>query len=247
MYQLILFLNLINIQSMLDDLSADDNLNTSPAATSKVVPASVAPQLPPPPQGDAKAAEKYTKKLVSLIGQDKAIVHHTDLKKYDLASLQDHYRMNLGEYEVEVSHSKQPDSGKDFYVMLFNNLKLVQENGVSCTNKIILAYIHLSEEQFKTFKKSAEEQTERRRQKEDLKRFQQVTAPIDSLLENISAKPAPTEGEEKPSESNSSTQPREVGQNPQPQQSSSTTPSPMDKPTGNPWNNPSSGEAPLTN
>jgi len=157
------------------------------------------PQLLPPPKGDTAEAEKYTKQLCELIADNKVLVAHTDLKKFDLASLQDHYRMDLGDYEVEVSHSKQPDNGKDFFVMLFNNLKKIQENGATCTNKVILAYIDLTEEQFKTFKNTAFEQQEAQRKKEEAQRFRQAIIPIDQLLTTISNQPETPEPQVIPS------------------------------------------------
>ena len=100
----------------------------------------------PPPSGDAEKADRYITQLTDLISADKLTVSHTDLSKFDPTSLQNHYRLNLQDYEIEVSHNKQPDSGQDFYVILFNNLKYINEK---CTEKIILAYMHLSDSQFK--------------------------------------------------------------------------------------------------
>lgn len=170
---------------MLDDLAADGDLTLStPAKPAEKVSAPPQPQLPPPPKGDSTKADQYTKRLIKLITENKVTVFHTDLKKFDLSSLQDHYRIDLGDYEVEVSHSKQPDTGKDFYVMLFNNLKRVQQDGNSCINKVILAYTHLTETQFKNFKEAALDQLERIHKAEEAKRFKQALAPIDQLLEN---------------------------------------------------------------
>lgn len=176
---------------MLDDLTTVDDLDVSPPVDGKKPIAPSAPQLPPPPRGDTAKAEKYTKQLCELITKNKILVSHTDLKKFDLASLQDHYSMDLGVYEVEVSHSKQPDNGKDFFIMLFNNLKKVQENGATCTNKVILAYINLTEEQFRAFKNAADEQLEIQRKKEEARRFRQAIAPIDQLLVTISNQSEP--------------------------------------------------------
>lgn len=136
----------------------------------------------PPPSGDSSLAEKYITQLVDLIHEDKVAVSHTDLSKFDPTSLQDHYRLDLKEYEIEVSHTKQPDSGQDYYVMLFNNLKNVSER---CTEKIILAYLHLTDHQFTIFKSAAFEQLEKRRKEAEQKRFKEAIEPIDQILDQM--------------------------------------------------------------
>lgn len=138
-----------------------------------------------PPQGEKEQAEKYLQKLTGLINKDKLPVTHTDLKKFDLNSIQDHYSLDLEGYEVEVSHTKAPDSGQDFYIMLFNNVKRIQAENGSCNEKIILAYFHLSQDQFQNFKEAALGYIERKRQQEERKRFQENMAPIDQALENL--------------------------------------------------------------
>lgn len=136
----------------------------------------------PPPVGDQEKADYYTAKLIEFISADKLTVLRTDLSRFDPTSLQDHYRLDLQDYEVEVSHNKQPDSGKDFYVMLFNNLKHVN-NG--CTEKVILAYVHISEDQFAKFKTVANDQIERKRKEAEEKRFKEAMTPIDQALEQL--------------------------------------------------------------
>lgn len=135
-----------------------------------------------PPSGDLKKADHYITQLVELIKSDKLTVTLTDLAKFDPTSLQNHYRLDLNDYEVEISHSKQPDSGKDFYIILFNNLKRISGQ---CTEKIILAYIHLSDDQFRSFKAAADGQLERRRQEAEEKRFKEAMIPIDQALEQL--------------------------------------------------------------
>lgn len=223
---------------MLDDFASDDDLDLTPPAPAKKAPAPVVPQLPPPPKGDFAKAEKYTQKLTELVKEDKVIIQHTDLKKYDLNSLQDHYRMDLGDYEVEVSHSKQPESGKDLYVLLFNNLKRVSENGNTCTNKVILAYIHLTEEQFHKFKNVADEQLEKIRRREEARRFKQAMSPIDQLLEDITQKDTPIE-EEEPLMVNSSSEAGAKTDTEEP--SDSKEPEVTSAPSGNPWSTPVPG------
>lgn len=152
----------------------------------------IPPQLPPP-SGDPRMADRYLTQLIELVNTDKLTVSHTDLSKFDPTSLQNHYRLDLKDYAVEVSHTKQPDSGKDFYILLFNNLKYISEK---CTEKIILAYIHITEDQFKSFKTAVEEQLERRRKEAEEKRFKEAMAPIDSALAELAAEnPEPAEDE----------------------------------------------------
>lgn len=138
----------------------------------------------PPPGGDPAQAASYITKLIALIDSDKLIVSHTDLSRFDPTLLQDHYRLDLSDHEVEVSHTKQPDSGKDFYVILFNNLKYISGQ---CSEKVILAYMHLSEDQFKNFKSASIKQTERMQKAEEEKRLKAAMLPIDQALEQLTA------------------------------------------------------------
>lgn len=138
----------------------------------------------PPPSGGAEKADYYISQITELVSSDKLIVAHTDLSKFDPTSLQDHYRIDLKDFEVEVSHNKKPDTGEDFYVILFNNLKRINEK---CAEKAILAYMNLTDGQFQKFKVVAQEQIERKRKEEEEKRFKEAMAPIDSVLENLSA------------------------------------------------------------
>lgn len=137
---------------------------------------------PPPPSGDPQKAAKYVEKLIGAIEEDTLIIHHTDLGVFDPSALQDHFRIDLIDYAVEISHSKHPESGKDSYVMLFTNLKNVADG--SC-EKIILAYMHLDDSQFMQFRKAYTEQVAKIRQAEEEKRLTDALAPIDQALENI--------------------------------------------------------------
>lgn len=139
----------------------------------------------PPPSGDPEQADRYISQLINLISKDQLTVSHTDLAKFDPTLLQDHYRLELKDYEVEVSHSKQPDSGKDFYVILFNNLKYINEQH---SEKVILAYMHLNEHQFKSFKSAVEEQTERKKKALEEKRLNEAMSPIDQALKDLDGK-----------------------------------------------------------
>ncbi|KKR80725.1 MAG: hypothetical protein UU73_C0004G0019 [Candidatus Daviesbacteria bacterium GW2011_GWA1_41_61] len=138
----------------------------------------------PPPSGDSAKAEKYLSQLIKLINQNKLLVNHTDLAQFDPSAIEDHYRMELKQYHVEISHSKQPETGQDFYIMLFTNLQDIRDG---CSEKIILAYMHLTQEQFKRFKTTADEQVERRRKEEEEKRFAEMMTPVDEVLQKIEA------------------------------------------------------------
>ena len=146
----------------------------------------------PPPSGDPKLADKYINQLIQLIESDKLDAQHTDLAKFDPSSLQDHYRLELKDYRVEVSHSKYPNSGKDSYIILFTNIKDLAD-GVC--EKIILAYMHLDHNQFSAFKKAAIGQMDRKRKAEEEKRLKAALEPVDQILEDFST------GSVKPSDS----------------------------------------------
>lgn len=148
-----------------------------------------------PPRGDYQKAEKYISELCSLIEQNKIEVVHTDLKKFDPNSIQDHYRVALEDYHIEISHSKLPNSGADSYVMLFTNLKNV---AAGSADKTILAYTQLSDTQFQTFKEAAQSQIEERRRKEEEKRFNDALSPIDNLLNQAKSAAAEETELEKP-------------------------------------------------
>lgn len=135
-----------------------------------------------PPSGDPKQAEKYITKLIDLLNADKIQTDHTDLSKFDPSSLQDHYRLDLKEYCVEISHSKNPNSGNDSFVILFTNLQNVRDG---CTEKIILAYMHLSLEQFKRFAYAAGQQFERIKKAEEEKRLNTALVPIDEAIKEM--------------------------------------------------------------
>lgn len=137
-----------------------------------------------PPSGDPEQAEKYVSKLIDLVNNDKVLVDHTDLSKFDPSALQDHYRLELKDYNVEVSHSKNPNNGNDSHVILFTNLQNVRDG---CTQKIILAYMHLSIDQFKRFTHAAHQQKERIKKAEEEKRLKEALKPIDQALEDISS------------------------------------------------------------
>lgn len=136
----------------------------------------------PPPVGDARQAEKYVDQLADLINQEKLKVTQTDLSKFNPSNLEFHFRMELRDYSIEVSHTKYPQSVKDNYNLIFTNAKQLQ-NGTA--NKVILAYFHLAEDQFAKLKTSATQQIARIKRAEEEKRLKEALAPIDQALENI--------------------------------------------------------------
>jgi hypothetical protein len=177
--------------SMSDDATLNQN-NTPPDFAEDAKAAdSVNPPVentPPPPSGDSEASEKYLQKIKDLISGDKIEVFHTDLEKFNIEAIEDHYRLDLGDYEVEINHSKAPDTSQDFYIMLFNNIKKIEASGESCINKVILAYVHLTENQFEDFKETADGAIERKRKAEEEKRFKEAMEPIDQTLNNLGVK-----------------------------------------------------------
>ncbi len=136
-----------------------------------------------PPGGDPEQAERYISQLIKLVESDKLVVGHTDLTRFDPTSLQFHYRLDLKDYQVEISHSKHPDSGKDSYVMLFTNIKGMMEQRCE---KIILAYLRLEVDQFNRFKKVADEQSRRFKKAEEEKKLKEALAPVDEVLKQLS-------------------------------------------------------------
>lgn len=137
----------------------------------------------PPPSGDSQRADSYVTQLTGLISQNKLRVVHTDLSKFDPSSLHDHYSLDLKEYQVEISHSKQPTTGRDSYVVLFNNIKNLEQDE---TKKEILAYLIITEEQFKKLKDVADEQIETLKRIDEEKRFKAAMTPVDELINKIS-------------------------------------------------------------
>lgn len=135
-----------------------------------------------PPKGDFDKADKYINQLVDLINQKRIEVFHTDLKKFDPTALQDHYTIKLQDYQIEISHSKQANTGKDSYVMIFNNFKNLSDGK---GEKAILAYIYLADSHFSKFKIVGDRQIEDRRRAEEEKRFKEALVPIDNLLNQV--------------------------------------------------------------
>lgn len=140
-----------------------------------------------PPKGDVKKAQKYIDRLVELIESNRIQASQTDLSRFDPSAFRDHYKVDLKEYEIEISHSKTPNGGDDVYMMVFTNLQKIRETQESAEEKIakvILAYTRLTPEQFGQFKSVAQKQIEETHRREEEQRFEEAVKPIDDILDN---------------------------------------------------------------
>ncbi len=135
-----------------------------------------------PPKGDEQKGEKYVSDLIRLIEQGKVQVNKTDLSQFNPSSLQNHYRLDLDDFQIEISHSTHLESGTNSFVIIFNNLKNIADGN---TEKAILAYIHLTEEQYRRFHSTAEQQIEKLKKIEDEKRFIEAVRPLDNRLAEL--------------------------------------------------------------
>ncbi len=141
------------------------------------------PEDQKPPQGDYKKAEEYITKLIKLISVDKILVVKTDLQKFDPTSLQNHYRIDLSDYNIEISHSKDSNTDKDSYIMIFTNVNKIDISNLN--QKVILAYLHLTQNQYQRFKEEADKQLEKIRKVEEEKRFNEAIDPVNKILEHL--------------------------------------------------------------
>jgi len=132
-----------------------------------------------PPKGDEQKGEKYVVDLIRLIDQGKVQVNKTDLSQFNPSSLQNHYRLDLDDFQIEISHSTHLETGANSFVIIFNNLRNIADGN---TEKAILAYIHLTEEQYRRFHSTAEEQIEKLKKIEDEKKFIDAVRPLDDRL-----------------------------------------------------------------
>ncbi|MBI2593732.1 hypothetical protein HYW44_03750 [Candidatus Daviesbacteria bacterium] len=137
-----------------------------------------------PPKGSLDKAEGYIDQLVNLLNQKKIDVFRTDLKKFDPTTLQNHYSIHLKDYQIEISHNRHQETGKNSYVMIFNNLKNISEGS---GERVILGYIYLADSQYSKFKIVADNQIEARRRAAEEKRFNKAVEPIDQLLITVSS------------------------------------------------------------
>lgn len=182
---------------------------------------------PKPPQGSEQKASEYITQITDLVNQDKLIVKHTDLSKHDPSNLQDHYRIELKEYMVEVSHSKDANTGRDSFVLLFTNLKNIRDG---CSEKLILGYVHLTPQLFNQFKTAGVTQEARIKRQEEERLFNQNLQPINEALSEIASgkiitEPTPSIPESSTVLETAASQPMPVAENTQ------STPIPAGQPT----------------
>ena len=137
----------------------------------------------PPPGGDEKKAQHYVDTLTSLISNDKVSVTQTDLSRFNSVSMEDHYRIDLHDYDAELSHNKNPDTGEETFVMIFNS---INKFDMGSPKPIILAYMRLTSDQFMNIKQVSDEQIERTRKRAEEERFNDTMAPVDHLLNQLS-------------------------------------------------------------
>lgn len=132
-----------------------------------------------PPIGDHEQAEKYITQIISAVRSGNFDLVHSDLSKFDPSSFQDHYRLDMGEFHAEVSHSKHPQSGSDIFSLIFTSVDKMRQGQ---TNQAILSYLPLTAEQFSKFKSTAEAYFAEQKRLAEEKRFKSAMQPIDSLL-----------------------------------------------------------------
>lgn len=132
-----------------------------------------------PPVGDHQQSEKYLSQLINVLRSQKYPLTHSDLSKFDPGSFQDHFRLDLGDYFAEISHSKHPQSGNDVYSLIFTNVAKIKSGLAS---QAILSYLPLSADQFARFKSAAGEYFAEQKKLKERRRFEDAMRPIDDLL-----------------------------------------------------------------
>lgn len=132
-----------------------------------------------PPIGDVSKAEKYIDRLIELMNKDKCQVTQSDLAKFGQSHMKEHYRISLGTYDAEVSHSLNQNQ-RDTYILLFTNTQQIKEGKAQ---DAILAYINLSSELYGELKTSIENHIERKIKEAEEKRFNEAMQPIDDLID----------------------------------------------------------------
>lgn len=132
-----------------------------------------------PPIGNHQQAEKYLSQLIESLRRQQFPLTHSDLSKFEPCSFQDHYRIDLGQFHAEISHSKHPQSGADVYSLIFTSIDKIRSGQ---SNQAILSYIPLTGEQFSRFKSTAEAYFAEQKRLAEEKRFKAAMQPIDSLL-----------------------------------------------------------------
>lgn len=155
----------------------DDQVLTSADSQSEVSPEDTKNHLPP--IGDVSKAEKYIDRLIELMNKDKCTVTHSDLSKFGQSSMKEHFRISLGSYDAEVSHSLNPHQ-KDIYILLFTNTTQIKEGKAK---EAILAYINLSSELYKKIRMGVEDYLDRKFREAEQKRFNEAMQPIDDFID----------------------------------------------------------------
>lgn len=135
-----------------------------------------------PPGADSDKAEKYVAALVDLVSQDKLIVTQTDLSRFNSSSMEDHYRVNLEDYDVELSHNRNSETKEETFIMIFNSISKFDN---AEPKPLILSYMHLTSEQYLKLKEVADAQIERNKKKEEEQRFLKTMEPVDALLDQL--------------------------------------------------------------
>lgn len=155
----------------------DDTTFSSPNTRSE--PENTQGQKTLPPIGDVSKAEKYINQLIELMNKDKCTVTQSDLAKFGQSHMQEHFRISLGTYDAEVSHSLNQNQ-KDTYILLFTNTQQIKEGKAQ---DAILAYINLSSELYNELKASIETHIERKIKEAEQKRFNEAMQPIDDFID----------------------------------------------------------------
>lgn len=134
---------------------------------------------PHPPIGDSKDAPNYISKLIAAFESERYTLVHSDLSKFDPCSIQDHYRVDLGDYHAEVSHSKHPQTAADVYSLIFTNIQKIRDGA---SNEAVLSYISLEKATFDHFKSAAERYFKDGERRAELRRFKEAMSPVDAIL-----------------------------------------------------------------
>lgn len=138
------------------------------------------PNQSTPPVGDHQQAEKYLTQLLSTLESHLYPLTRSDLST-NPGNFQDHYRIDLGQYHAEVSHSKHPQSGNDIYSLIFTSLEKIR---LGQTDQAVLSYIPLTQDLFSRFKNAAESYFAAKKRLEEQKRFREAMQPIDDILKS---------------------------------------------------------------
>lgn len=174
----------------------------------------------PPPGAESDKAQRYVDSLIRLIGNEKVLVTQTDLKRYNSPSMEDHYRINLKDYDIELSHNKNPETSEETYIMIFNSIGLIDPQN---PQPVVLAYVHLEMAHFMRLKQAADSQIEKIRKAKEEARFKATMQPIEQLLDQMGNDTPP------PPHQPSSSQPEQPQSGQLQPQTAPTSPAPEQK------------------